>query len=250
MSDRLAPRASVRTAVVWQVLRALLDERAGGGQLAVLDAGGGTGGFAVPLAGLGHAVTVVDPSPDSLAALERRAAEAGVSDRITARQGDAAGLLDLVGPGGQDVVLCHSVLEVVDDPAAAMAAVAAVLRPGGVVSVLAATRSAAVLARVLAGRLADAMAMLADPGGRGGPADPLARRFDLDGLRSLVTGAGLVPGPVHAIQVFSDLVPSGLLDAEPEALVALEERVGGDPAFQPLASQLHLVAERVDRPAP
>ena len=57
-----------------------------------LDVGGGTGGFAVPLAELGHRVTVVDPSPDALAALQRRAAEAGVADRVRAVQGDAAGL--------------------------------------------------------------------------------------------------------------------------------------------------------------
>ena len=54
-----------------------------------LDLGGGTGGLAVPLAELGHHVTVVDPSPDALAALARRAGEAGVADRVTAVQGDA-----------------------------------------------------------------------------------------------------------------------------------------------------------------
>ena len=56
---------------------------------AVLDLGGGTGGLAVPLAELGHHVTVVDPSPDALASLSRRSAESGVAERITAVQGDA-----------------------------------------------------------------------------------------------------------------------------------------------------------------
>src|SRR4051812_6793989 len=77
------PRTAVRTAVVWEVLRDALSTLSSGAvgpassTLSVLDAGGGTGGFAVPLAELGHRVTVVDPSPDSLAALERRAAESG-----------------------------------------------------------------------------------------------------------------------------------------------------------------------------
>ncbi|HMC67945.1 MAG TPA: methyltransferase domain-containing protein, partial [Mycobacteriales bacterium] len=84
------PRTAVRTAVVWEVLREALSTLAPDGtQLSVLDAGGGTGGFAVPLAELGHHVTVVDPSPDSLAALERRAAESGTSGQIRAIQGDA-----------------------------------------------------------------------------------------------------------------------------------------------------------------
>ena len=68
------PAASVRTAVVWEVLSAVLSEADPDGRgLDVVDAGGGTGGFAVPLARAGHRVTVVDPSPDSLAALVRRA---------------------------------------------------------------------------------------------------------------------------------------------------------------------------------
>ncbi|MGZ6791503.1 MAG: methyltransferase domain-containing protein, partial [Mycobacteriales bacterium] len=70
------PAHQVRTAVVWEVLSAVLhEEDPRGSGLVVVDAGGGTGGFAVPLAELGHRVTVVDPSPDSLAALQRRAAE-------------------------------------------------------------------------------------------------------------------------------------------------------------------------------
>ena len=61
-----------------------------------VDIGGGTGGFAVRVAELGHQVTVVDPSPDALATLGRRADETGVADRVTGRQGDLADLDDLV----------------------------------------------------------------------------------------------------------------------------------------------------------
>ena len=62
-------------------------------------------------------VTVIDPSPDALASLERRTAEAGLTGRIVGRQGDAGDLVELVGAGRVDVVLCHRVLEVVDSPA-------------------------------------------------------------------------------------------------------------------------------------
>src|SRR4051812_33541180 len=159
-------RTSVRTAVVWEVLRATLADLAPNGEpVRVLDAGGGSGGFAVPLAELGHPVTVVDPSPDSLAALERRAAETGASERIRAVQGDAAGLGDVVEAGSVDLVICHSVLEVVDDPLEALRAVARALRPGGIASILAVNRVAAVLARAAAGRLGEARRMLDDPQG-------------------------------------------------------------------------------------
>jgi len=120
MVDRLRVRGSVRNAVVWHNVRAALADLSstlGRGRLDILDAGGGTGGFAVPLAELGHQVTVVDASPDSLAALERRAAEAAVTNQIRGLQGDAATLLEVVGAAEFDVAICHSVLEIVDDPA-------------------------------------------------------------------------------------------------------------------------------------
>ena len=61
----------------------------------VLDVGGGSGVWAVPLAAAGCLVTVVDPSPNALATLQRRAVEAGVADHVTAVQGDSDALSEL-----------------------------------------------------------------------------------------------------------------------------------------------------------
>jgi len=238
------PRTAVRTAVVWEVLRDALATLApqDNATLSVLDAGGGTGGFAVPLAELGHRVVVVDPSPDSLAALERRAAESGTSGQIRAVQGDAAGLADVVPAGSIDLVLCHSVLEVVDDPAAA------VLRPGGMASILAANRVAAVVARVAAGRLGEARRLLADPTGWAGEGDPLARRFTVEELSVLTTNAGLRPRVVHGVRVFADVVPAALVDGDPDAardLLALEHDAAQRPDYIAVAAQVHVLADRV-----
>lgn len=238
----------VRTAVVWKALRAVLDQVAGAsgrGALEVIDAGGGTGNFAVPLAGLGHRVTVVDASPDALAALERRAAEAGVA--VHAVQGDAGDLLDLLGPDQADLVLCHSVLEYVDDPAKAMAALAGTVRPGGAVSVLVAGQVAAALHRAVAGHFDDARRVLADPAGRWGERDPVPLRFTRETLGALATGAGLRVAELHGVRIFADLVPSGVLDGDPEtteALIALESDAAVHPVLRDLATQLHLLARK------
>jgi 2-polyprenyl-3-methyl-5-hydroxy-6-metoxy-1,4-benzoquinol methylase len=242
----------VRTAAVREVLSAEISElagRAGRDQLDIVDAGGGTGGFAVPLASLGHRVTVVDSSPDSLATAQRRAAEMNVP--LRAVQGDAADLAALAGEQSADLVLCHSVLEYVDSPSAAMAAIAAVLRPPGVVSVLAASAVAAVVHRALAGRFADAQRLLADitPGTAATAGDAAAgtHRFTLAGVASLIADAGLRPGAAHGVRVFADLVPGVVADADPgaaEALLALELAASAHPAFHDFAAQFHILGYR------
>lgn len=237
-----------RTGVVWDVLRSTLAGHppAGTTRADIIDVGGGTGGFAVPLAQLGYRVVVVDPSPDSLAALARRSAESGVSDRVAGVQGDVVGLSTLL-PGEQArLVLCHSVLEVVDDPVAATAALSAVLAPGGAASILAANRSAAVLGRAVVGRVDEALAVLTDPAGRWGAGDPLARRFTLAELTDLVRRAGLRVGPVHGVRVVADLVPSAVLNepATGAAVVDLERALSDRPEFLAVAAQLHILGYR------
>ncbi len=237
-------RGNTRTAVVWSALEPVL----GHDPLDVLDIGGGTGGLAVRIGGLGHRVTVVDPSPDALAALDRRAREHDVA--VTGSQGDLSSLLDVVGPDSADLVLCHGVLEVVDDPATALATLARVVRPGGVLSLLVAQRYAAVVARAMAGHFQQALAML-DPTTGSGHRSPApqgrARRYTHDELAALVGDVGLTVEAVHGIRVFTDLVPGSLLDLEPgatTALVELEQAVATRPEYLPLATQLHLLAHR------
>ncbi|MEZ5092355.1 methyltransferase [Nocardioides sp.] len=257
-SDRALDRASerrslVRTGVVWEALRRALaapgayaEQRA-----SIVDLGGGTGGFAVPLAELGHRVLVVDPSPDALAALGRRAAEHGVTDLVTGVQGDVAELPTVVGEGQvdrpADLVLCHGVLEGVEDPAAALAAVHEVLRPGGALSLLVAQRHAAVIARAMAGHFQQARTLLdtsppPDPSTRGA----MGHRFTAEELTALVETDWEVEA-LHGIRVFADLVPGSLLDLEPgatAALAELEQAVAERPEYLPLAAQLHLLARR------
>jgi SAM-dependent methyltransferase len=245
-------RSALRTAVVWEALsrnlqarQADLSAEQGSRPLHVVDLGGGTGGFAVRVAEAGHRATVVDPSPDALASLARRAADAGVSEQVRGVQGDSSDLLEVVGKASADAVLCHGVLEVVDDPADALQALAGVLRPPGLLSLLVTQRHAAVLAKALAGHLADARHLLADPDGRWGEADPVPRRFTEPQVIELLTGAGFEVAEAHGARVFADLVPSALVDAEPgaaEELYALEADVADRPEFRAIAGQLHVLA--------
>ena len=239
------PHAAARTAVVWEVLRGEVDRAAQTrARLSVVDVGGGTGGFAVPLAEAGHDITVVDASPDALAALTRRAAEAGVADRIRAVQGDADSFADLVDPGSVDVVLCHSVLEIVDSPADVAAALAGALRDGGAASIIVANRNAAVLTRAMGGHLDVAMALLRDPEGRAGARDTVRRRFDAETATALLAKAGLAVEQVHGVRVVADLVPGSVLDRDHESLTEFELATAAQSPFRDVAAQLHLLARK------
>lgn len=201
-----------------------------------VDLGGGTGGMAMELGAAGYRVRVVDPSPDALAALGRRTAEQGLAGAVTGVQGDAADLPDLVGADRPDLVVCHKVLGVVDDPEQALAAIAGVLQPGGALSLLVAQRHSSVLSQALAGHIAQARRTL----GAGA-------RFDRERILGLVRGAGFQIIEVHGIGAIADHVAESVLDGEPGAhaeLLALEADIASDAAFQALAPHLHVFAIR------
>jgi SAM-dependent methyltransferase len=269
----LAPNAAAgreaatdpRHAAVWRALADVLAAAGrGAAELAVVDAGGGSGGFAVPLAARGHRVTVVDPSQDSLAALARRAADAGVADRVAGRQGDLSELVTVVGLETADLLLCHAVLDRVDDPEPALAAALRVLRTGGWLSLLVAGRAGAVLARALAGRLDEAARILTGlPADQGpGHAVDATRRFDTSEVVDLVRAAGAEVVAVHGVRVFTDLAappPATGADGDREPATAgcralpaawagrladLEEAVSARPPYCDLAAQLHVLARR------
>jgi S-adenosylmethionine-dependent methyltransferase len=268
--------------LVYDTLGEVLAARAaesGRAALDVVDVGAGTGGYAVRVAALGHHVTVVDPSPDALTAANWRATELGVT--LTAIQGEAADLPAMVGEDAADLVVCHNVLEYVEDPAAAMASIARVLRPGGTVSVLAANVVGAILQRALSGRYDEAKRLLAsggaEPGAMTGPAASAAppvpltpasavpapapavppvpasvpapadhRRFTRAELTGLIEGAGLRVGEVRGVRVFAGLMPGGAL-ADPdaaEALRELEEAAASYPALRDIAARLHVLGHR------
>ena len=238
MTDRLRRRSVSQSFLLDLLLGQLRDwsaQRSAATEATrVVDLGGGTGVIAISLASLGSGVTVIDPSPDALASLERRTRDAGLGGRIRGRQGDAGDLVELVGMGGADLVICHRVMEVVDSPSAALRAIADVLAPDGALSLVVSQRRSAVLSQALAGHLALARRTWADPD-----------RFDHDQILDLVASAGLAPTGSHGLGAIADHVPEAMIEAESgalEELSRLEREISQDPAFRALAPYLHVFA--------
>ena len=253
MPDEQRPqrRGGVRPSAVVSAVGRIADECTTrlGRPLEVLDLGGGTGGVAVPLAEAGHHVTVVDPSPDALASLGRRAREAGIVDRITAVQGDGDSLGAVLAGRRVDLACCHGTLEFVDDPAATLHAIAEALGEGGVLSLLVSGRLSVVFAKAIAGEYGQARAALVDPSGRWGSTDPLPRRFDVEQLETLLADAGFTDVRIRGTNILGHLVPASLIDSEADrvALAELDDLLVSGPGrefLRTLGNALHVVARR------
>lgn len=228
--------ASLRAEISWLAVSEALDHARGVGAafrgLSVLDLGGGTGADAVRVAKLGHTVTVVDPSPDALASLDRRAESGDV--QMAGVLGDAEMLSEVVAPGTVDLVLCHGVLEHVEDPEVVLRSILTVLKPGGILSLVVPGRLAAVSARMAAGDVAEAARLVDARLADWNLEDLGPRRYLWSEVIDLVENAGLCLLGVRGVRVFSDLIPADAIDAVPvqrERTLELERQLRADPQF-------------------
>jgi ubiquinone/menaquinone biosynthesis C-methylase UbiE len=102
----------------------------------VADIGAGTGYFALPMAaalGAAGRVFAVDVSPEMLARLRERITEAGVAN-VECVEGEASATT--LPAASCDAVLLANVWHEFDDPAAVLAEMRRILRPGGQIALL------------------------------------------------------------------------------------------------------------------
>lgn len=139
-----APWGRLRYAIAEANLVRHFDEL-GDEPLRVLDLAGGDGGDALRLGARGHHVTIVDYTPAMLTAAAERADAAGLTDLIACVEADVNALPADIACGEFDVVLCHNLLQYVDDVRHTLAASLAPVRPGGLFSAMAINRHSAPL---------------------------------------------------------------------------------------------------------
>ena len=216
----------------------------------VLDIGCGQGTQALLLARRGHVVTGLDSSArlldDFRAELVTEPAEVG--GRVRLVRGEAEAMTDLFAPSSFDVVLCQGVLMYFPDPDPLLDAIARVVVPGGIVSLLV--------------RNGDALAMrpglLGDWDGAGKAFDGVAylNRIGVDAradrLDELTTALVRRQMPVtkwYGVRVFTDTAASDTPlpdDATLDAILRSEERAGRTDPYRHVAALLHLIAVRGD----
>jgi S-adenosylmethionine-dependent methyltransferase len=241
------PEGRLRTDLAFANLEDFLPRPQAGKSLCALDVGCGTGATGVRLARLGMRVTLLDSSPAMLDIAKRAAQEAGVTDKVVLQHGDATRLTNLFQPASFDVVLCHNVLEYLDDPIAVLRGAARALRgSSAILSVLVRNRAGEVFkAAIQAGDLAVAENNLTAEWGQESLYGGRVRLFTSDGLQAMLEAASLAVFAERGVRVLADYLPSRVSrHAEYERIFELERKLGCRPEFAAVARYTQCFAHR------
>lgn len=211
----------------------------------VLDVGGGTGAFALRFAALGWHVSIIDPSAQMLSLAADAARVQGLAARVSLHQAPAEAARELFAAQTFDAAVCHNVLEYVSDPRSVVHALAALVRAGGHVSLVARNRAGETMRAALKVHDLDEAERALTAGEvreslYGGP----ARLFDAETLCELATEAGMSVVAVRGVRVVTDYLPASLSDT-PETyarLLAFERTLGARPEFAGVARYTQIIA--------
>lgn len=206
--------------------------------LQLLDAGCGRAGLSIPLMRHGHELTLVDVSVEMLKHALADAEAQNFSPRWF--HGPLAQYHQQHWPGQKfDVIFCHALLEWVAEPEALLAALRAMLAPGGFVSLIFYNEAGLVFKNLLrtnfkkiaSGQLAGARRSLT-------PRYPRA----IEAVQQWCAVAGFTTVCHSGIRVFHDYIFSEQdRDREPEQLQALELSLSRQSPYRELGRYQHLL---------
>lgn len=219
-----------------------------GRPLQVLDVGGGNGADALPLAAQGHHVTIADYAQAMLAEARDAATHAGLGEQLTLVQTDLAELPTRLAGAAYDVVLFHNVIQYLDDAAGALALLAGLLRPGGLLSLLTPNPASEVLRVALVEQDLDAAVAALEPSVvQTTVFDVAVRRYPVAALEGWLRTAGLEVVAHYGVRCVNDYIAANELKYDPAfaaALERLELALSGRDPYRQIARFTHLVAQR------
>ncbi len=242
------PEGRLRSDLAFANLEDFLPRSQAEKSLRALDLGCGTGATAVRLARLGIHVTLLDSSPAMLDIAKRAAREAGVTDKVVLQHGDATRLTNLFHPASFDVILCHNVLEYLDEPIAVLCSMARALRnSSAILSVLVRNQAGEVFkAAIQAGDLAAAKNGLTAEWGQESLYGGRVRLFTSDSLRAMLTHASLAAIAERGVRVLADYLPPRVSrSADYERIFELERTLGSRPEYAAVARYTQCLARCV-----
>lgn len=236
-------RGRVRTHVIHQHLVAHLPSS----PARIVDVGGGAGNQSIPLAALGHSVTIVDPSPAMLERAGRRLADEGgeVAERVRLVRATGEQAPAVLEGEPFDAVLCHGVLMYLDDPEPLVDALCRLSAPGGLVSIVAKNAQTMAVRPALAGDWAAALAAFdSERQINGLGVDTRADR--IEHLTGLLERRGVETVAWYGVRLFSDgwgpdVPPTG----DDDLLLEVELEASRRDPYRQLSRLFHLVGRNV-----
>jgi S-adenosylmethionine-dependent methyltransferase len=243
VSDRfLEHYGTLRGKVREQIVRRHLEQivLAQPGCLRAVDVGCGDGRDALWLARLGHDVLAVDPSATMV---ERATAVRDSTPEQLALEysiGDAGSVLRDHGESSFDIVLSHGVIMYQEEPATFVAEQLRLLRPMGMLSLLAKNADGLVYRAAMEASVDEAMRVLDDSGGLGHLGVSTGAQT-IQELSSFGFAAGATVRSWAGVRMFSDTPTDVLLEADDEKVVELEWLAALREPYRQTASLLHVL---------
>jgi S-adenosylmethionine-dependent methyltransferase len=241
------PEGRLRLDLAFANLQEFLPPRQANNSLSALDLGCGTGAVAVRLAKLGFHVTLLDASSAMLDVAERAAADARVSANIALQHGDAAEATSLLPSESFDLILCHNLLEYVDDPGIVLCGAARLMRgSSAILSVLVRNQAGEIFkAAIQRGDLAAAKDGLTAEWGQESLYGGKLRLFTLDNLRNMLKAASFQAIAERGVRIIVDYLPPQVSRShEYERILELERKLGSRAEFAAAARYIHFLARR------
>jgi SAM-dependent methyltransferase len=231
-------KGRVRTYVMHQHLLAHLPPP----PATVLDVGGGGAHQSLPLARLGYAVTVLDPSPAMLAKAEQRvrAEPEQVQQRVRLIEAPGEQAADVTGGHAFNAVLCHGVLMYLPQPETLVRSLCRCVSASGVVSILALNAQTMAVRPALERRWAEALSAF-DATSEVGVLGADTRADTVEDLSALLQRYDVRPEAWYGVWLFSDWLDLRLSDTDVAAVAEVELQASRRDPYRQLSRVFHLV---------
>ncbi|HTP10586.1 MAG TPA: methyltransferase domain-containing protein [Anaerolineae bacterium] len=237
----------------WGVLKckltqANLAKHLGAGPLRILDAGGGNGSDSLPLAQQGHFVEIVDYSEQMLSDAVRRIRHANLQERVTVHQANVQDVDRLFPASHFDAVLCHNLLQYIEDVPALLNSLASLMKVGGLLSLISINRySQAYHAAFIRGDLAEAFLQVDNHQQKSHLFDTVMTTYSVEEISDLLNGAGFQVDQSYGLRCLYDYWGDNDSKFDPaisEQLERLEFALMDRYPYKLLARYYHVMARK------
>ncbi len=211
----------------------------------ILDLGGGNGLDSLPLLKLGYTAVVLDFSQEMVAQGQKLAAQAQLSDKISFQVGDATQFLS---DEKFDIILCHNLLQYVEDVTAVLQNIHQTLHPGGIFSLMITNPHTETLAYALRDYdLVTAQENLNKSTKYVETFDTHIQRYTDDELKAMLQDGGFTLLEQYGIRAICDFMADDERKFDPdfyEQLEQLEIAVSNKHPYKLLARFYHFVCQK------